>query len=257
MFGRLRLKNEKALIAYLTVGFPAAAALAPLVRACENAGVDLVELGIPFSDPLADGPTIQAASQKALEQGMTLARVLRGVARLRKQGVRLPLALMTYYNPIFHYGIERFCRDAMRAGGDGLIVPDLPPEEAGDLRRAAHEQGLDEIFLASPTSSRERLRRIVGASSGFVYYVSLTGVTGARRSLSAQIGRDVRALKKMTRLPVCVGFGISRPDQVRRVCKAADGVIVGSALIDVVARSGRRAPREAERFLRRIKRACA
>lgn len=255
-FRRLRHRREKGLIAYLTVGFPSASALVPLVRACERAGVDLVELGIPFSDPLADGPTIQAASQKALERGMTPAGVLREIARLRKQGIRLPLVLMTYYNPVFHYGVRRFCRDAARAGADGILVPDLPPEEAGDLQRAARRYRLEEIFLASPTSSKERLGRIVRGSRGFVYYVSLTGVTGARRSLPAEIGRDVRALRKRTRLPICVGFGISRPDQARRVCQVADGVIVGSALIDAIARSGRHPEKRAELFLRKLKGAC-
>lgn len=256
VFTRLRRKKEKALIAYLTAGFPTAGALPALVRACEKAGVDLLELGVPFSDPLADGPTIQAASQKALERGMTPDRVLGQVGGLRKQGVRLPLLLMTYYNPVYHYGVERFCRDASRAGVDGLIVPDLPPEESEELRRRTRKHRLDLVFLAAPTSSKRRLRRIADASRGFIYYVSLTGVTGARRALPAGLQRDVRLLKRMTRLPVCVGFGISNPQQVRQVLQSADGAIVGSALVDVIARAGRAVAPRTEQFLRTLKGAC-
>ncbi len=256
VFGRLHRKKEKALIAYLTAGYPTPATLLPLVRACERAGVDLVELGVPFSDPLADGPTIQAASQKALERGMTPARVLTEVRRMRRRGIRIPLLLMTYYNPIHHYGLESFCRDAARAGADGLIVPDLPPEEAQELQTAARARKLDLVFLAAPTSPKDRLRRIARASRGFVYYVSLTGVTGARRALPPELRRDVAVLKKMTALPVCVGFGISRPEQVRQVLETADGAIVGSALIDVITRGGSAAARKAEIFLRTLKGAC-
>ncbi len=254
-FRELKRRKEKALIAYLTVGFPTLRMLPDLVEACEQAGVDLIEFGVPFSDPLADGPTIQAASEKALANGVSPSVVLEQVRRLRRGKVRLPLALMTYYNPVFHYGLSRFCRDSRSAGVDGLIVPDLPPEEAGDLLRAARPAGLDTIFLAAPTSPPERLRRVAKLSTGFIYYVSLTGVTGARRSLPAEVGARVRALKKMTRLPVCVGFGISGPAQARAAARVADGVIVGSALTEILRRSGRRAPREAYRFLRSLKRA--
>ena len=257
VFTRLKLRKEKALIAYLTVGFPTLRMLPDLVEACEQAGVDLIEFGVPFSDPLADGPTIQAASERALANGVSPAVVLGQVRRLRRGKVRLPLALMTYYNPVFHYGLSRFCRDSRSAGVDGLIVPDLPPEEAGDLVKAARPAGMNTIFLAAPTSPPERLRRVARLSTGFIYYVSLTGVTGVRRSLPPQIGAQVRVIKKMTSLPVCVGFGISGPAQARAAARVADGVIVGSALTEIIRCSGRRAPREAYRFLRSLKRACA
>jgi len=255
-FRELKRRKEKALIAYLTVGFPTVKMLPELVEACEQAGVDLVELGVPFSDPLADGPTIQHASEKGLANGVSMAVVLEQVRRLRRGKVMLPLALMTYYNPVLHYGLARFCRESRSAGVDGLIVPDLPPEEAGDLVRAARPAGLDTVFLAAPTSPRERLLRVAKLSTGFIYYVSLTGVTGARKNLPPQIGAQVRAIKRMTSLPVCVGFGISSPAQARAAARVADGVIVGSALINLIRRSGRGAPRAATRFLRALKRAC-
>ena len=256
MFRRLRRARGRALIVYLTVGFPRLQLFPKLVRACEDSGVDLLELGVPFSDPLADGPTIQAASQEALRQGVSLAQVLRQVRLLRRQGIRLPLVLMTYVNPILAYGVKRFCREAAGDGVDGVIVPDLPPEEAGDLVRAARPAGLDTIFLAAPTSSPRRLARIAALSSGFLYYVSLTGVTGARRQLPADVAPHVRAIRRLSRLPVCVGFGVSRPEQVRQVVRVADGAVVGSALLDVIGRSRRNPVSAAKRYLRGLRRAC-
>ncbi len=256
VFKQLRRKKEKALIAYLTVGFPSVGMLPGLVDACADAGVDLLELGVPFSDPLADGPTIQAASERALKQGVSPALVLQQVKQLRRRKITMPIVLMTYYNPVLHYGLQRFCRDCEASGVDGLIVPDLPPEEAGELIKAARATGLEVIFLAAPTSPRERLTRLVKASTGFIYYVSLTGVTGARKSLPAQIASHVRAIKGMTHLPVCVGFGISKPAQVQEIVRVADGAIVGSALVDLIGRSGRRAPQAAYRFLHGLKEAC-
>jgi len=182
--------------------------LPDLARGCVDGGVDLLELGIPFSDPLADGPTIQHASERALAQGVSPSLVLRQVEGLRRHGVALPIALLTYYNPVVHHGVRRFCRDAVAAGADGLIVPDLTPEEAMELTAAARPEGLDTIFLAAPTSPRERLARIVRVSVGFLYYVSLTGVTGARRMLPSELQRHVRVIQGMTDLPVCVGFGV-------------------------------------------------
>lgn len=256
MFARLRRQKKKALIGYLTVGYPTPAMLPRLAAACAEGGLDLLELGVPFSDPLADGPTIQAASQRALAQGVTPAGILRQVRNLRRQGLALPIVLMTYYNPVLRYGVRRFCGDTARSGADGIIVPDLPPEEAAELRAAARRAGLDLIFLAAPTSSRERLRRIARASSGFIYYVSLTGVTGARSRLPRELASGVRALRRMTRLPVCVGFGVSRPEQVRALARFADGVIVGSALLDRIGRPGGSAPGRARDFVRGLRRAC-
>ena len=218
--------------------------------------MDLLELGVPFSDPLADGPTIQAASQRALAQGVTPARILREVRGLRQRGIELPIILMTYYNPLLRYGLERFCRESAASGVDGIIVPDLPPEEAAELKAAADPAGLPLIFLAAPTSSRERLKRIARSSSGFVYYVSLTGVTGARRNLPKEVRGQVRAIQRMTRLPVCVGFGVSRPEQVKELARFADGVIVGSALLDRIGGRGGNAAAKVRDFVRGLKRAC-
>ena len=252
-FRRLRAKKEKALIGFLTVGFPSVKILPDLVKALERSGVDMLELGIPFSDPLADGPTIQASSQWALQQGVTPGQVLRLVEKLRRDKVKLPIALLTYYNPVYHYGLERFCREAKASGVDGLIIPDLPPEEGKDLIAAARPLGLKTVFLAAPTSPVQRLKKIVRASSGFIYYVSLTGVTGVRGKIPPGLSVQVRAVKRLTRLPVCVGFGISRPDQVRQVVKIADGAIVGSALSQVIHRAGRNPVKEAARFMRQMK----
>lgn len=254
-FARLRRQGRKALIGYLTAGYPTPAMLPGLAAACAEGGLDLLELGVPFSDPLADGPTIQAASQRALAQGQTPARILRQVRGLRRRGLGLPIVLMTYYNPVLRYGVRRFCMDSARSGADGIIVPDLPPEEAGELKSSTRRAGLDLIFLAAPTSPRERLKRIARASSGFIYYVSLTGVTGARSRLPAELAGGVRALRRMTRLPVCVGFGVSRPEQVKALARFADGVIVGSALLDRIGKGGGRAAARARDFVRGLRRA--
>lgn len=255
-FRRLRQHKEKALIAYLTVGFPKLSALGSLAAACQRSGVDLLELGIPFSDPLADGPTIQAASQRALKQGVTPSRVLSELKHLRRGGLNLPVALMTYFNPVFHYGVDRFCRDAAEAGADGLIIPDLPPEEAKELLQAGRRWGLRVVFLASPISPADRLKRIARASSGFIYFVSLTGVTGARETLSDLWLPRLKTLRRFTSLPICLGFGISTPSQVQQICRWADGVIVGSSLLNIIGRAGKSPGPAAERFLRPLKEAC-
>ena len=255
-FAELRRRKEKALVAYLTVGFPSLGRFPELAQTAQEAGVDILELGVPFSDPLADGPTIQAASQKALQQGVSLALVLDQVRQIRRRGVQIPLVLMTYANPVLAYGLKAFFRDGKASGMDGVIVPDLPPEEAAELVDAARSCGIDTIFLAAPTSSRQRLARIVAVSTGFLYTVSLTGVTGARRHLPQEVNAQVRAIRRMTDLPICVGFGISGPQQVREILRAADGVVVGSALLDTIAKAGPRAPQAAEQFLKRLKDAC-
>lgn len=255
-FKNLRRQKKKALIAYLTVGFPSMSLLPKLVDALVEGGIDLLELGIPFSDPLADGPTIQAASNRALRQGVTPSRVFQAVRQIRRRGVQLPVVLLTYANPVFQYGVGRFCRACRSNGVDGLIVVDCPPEEAKELIQAARAVKVATIFLAAPTSTRERLKKIVKASSGFIYYVSLTGVTGVRKRLAPEIARHVRSLQRMTPLPVCVGFGISTPAQVREVAKVADGVIVGSALLSVIGRASGSPARQAKHFIRRLKTAC-
>ncbi|MBI3615312.1 MAG: tryptophan synthase subunit alpha [Candidatus Omnitrophica bacterium] len=256
LFARLRRENGKALIAYLTVGFPSLRALPGIVDLLVGEGVDLIELGIPFSDPLADGPTIQAASQWALRQGVTVGKVFEAVRGLRRRHRDLPIGLMTYYNPVNRFGVKDFCRACAREQVDGVIIPDLPPEEANEFIRAARPAGLDTIFLAAPTSPISRLRQIARSSRGFIYYVSLTGVTGARASLPGQMQADVRSIKRMTRLPVCVGFGISGPAQVRQVVRAADGVIIGSALLNAIGRSSKNSWKPVESFIRLLRAAC-
>ncbi len=232
-FSELKGRGQAALMPFLTIGDPNLETTCELLLKLDKAGADLVELGIPFSDPIADGPTIQRASQRALRQGVTPCRALELVRRVRRRS-ELPISLMTYYNLIFHYGEERFVAEAAQAGVDGLIVPDLPPEEAGGLRRAADRYGLDIVFLLAPTSRPERVKLVAEASRGFIYYVSLTGVTGARERLAQDLAAKVREPKRHTDLPVAVGFGISTPEQAGMAAGCADGVIVGSALINVL-----------------------
>lgn len=230
-FARLRAEGRVALMPYLTVGFPERASALEVVPAMEAAGASLFELGIPFSDPLADGATIQRSAQRALAHGVTLADCIATAARLRERGVQAPLLLMGYYNPLLRYGVERSCKELAAAGGDGWIIPDMPPEEAGELRRAAEAHGLDLIMLVAPTTPEERIAQIVTQASGFIYVVSLTGVTGARASMASNLGEVIARVRRHSDLPICVGFGISRAEHVAEVGRIADGVIVGSALI--------------------------
>jgi tryptophan synthase alpha chain len=229
-FSQLRKNKQKAFIAYITAGDPNLSTTEQLVYAFEEAGVDIIELGVPFSDPMADGPTIQAASERALKHRVSLTNILDMVARIRKRS-QIPIALMTYYNPVFRFGDEKFTRTARESGVDGVIIPDLPPEEAGSLRLAAERHDIATIFFMAPTTTNERLKKTVKAATGFIYYVSLTGVTGARVELSKSIAGDIKRAKKLTDKPVCVGFGIATADHVRSVGKLADGVIVGSAIV--------------------------
>lgn len=229
-FKTLRTQKQKAFIAYITAGDPDLKITEELVFALEKAGVDIIELGVPFSDPMADGPTIQAASQRALKNNVSLSEIFDSVARIRKAS-DIPIALMTYYNPVFHMGDETFVEKAIQAGVDGVIIPDLPHEEAGDLRKVSVQKDFSTVFFMAPTTTDDRLKKIVSASTGFIYYVSLTGVTGARTQLSQSIASDIKRAKRLSEKPVCVGFGISTADHVREVGKFADGVIVGSAII--------------------------
>ncbi len=254
-FAHLRRRKQKALIAYVTAGFPSLKTLPSVVGALADQRVDLVEIGIPFSDPLADGPTIQASSASALRHGMKVKKLFPLVRKIRRSFPDLPMLFMTYYNPVFHFGLKAFCRQASGSGIDGLIVPDLPPEEAGDLLRASRAAGLDLVFLAAPTSPRGRLKRIAHLSKGFIYCVSLTGVTGARNSVNAQL-THVRQLKRITKLPVCVGFGISNSAQARKYLRSADGIIIGSALISAIGRAAGSPAKAAADFIRPIERVC-
>ena len=234
MFARLKAEGRTALMPYLMSGFPDRDSTVEYAAALEQAGADLFELGVPFSDPLADGATVQRASERALANGIDLAFTLETARRIRERGVRAPLVLMGYVNPFLQYGLERLCADAARAGIDGLIVPDLPPEEASECQRACRAHGLDLICFVAPTTPDERIAQIVQIASGFLYCVALTGVTGARRELWAGLPDFLARVRRSTELPLVVGFGISTPEHVRQVGVSADGAIVASALINLI-----------------------
>lgn len=229
-FRALRRKNKKAFIAFITAGYPNLNTTRRLVLEFAKSGVDIIELGVPFSDPMADGPIIQEASQESLKRGVNLNHILKLVKTLRKD-TDIPLCLMTYYNPIFCFSEEKFVRKASESGVDGVIIPDLPPEEGNTFIKSAKKYNLDTIFFLAPTSTKERMKFISGVSRGFIYYVSLTGVTGARKNLPSDLINNLKAVKKITRKPLCVGFGVSSRDQVKQIYKIADGVIVGSAIV--------------------------
>lgn len=230
-------KGRPAFMPYSVLGYPTRQAGLAVVHALVEAGADLLELGVPFSDPLADGPTIQAATQKSLENGTTLRDCLAMVRELRQQGVETPALLMGYINPILAYGPEKFVVDAAAAGVDGLIVPDLPPDEAADLETLCRQYGLALVYLLAPTSTPERIKLVAEKSQGFIYLVSLTGVTGARNELPLDLAEFVRRVRAQTDLPLAVGFGIGTGQQARAVAQLADGVIVGSALVKRAAES--------------------
>jgi tryptophan synthase alpha chain len=232
-FAELRERGEAALIPYIVAGDPDLASTTRLVFELEARGADLIELGVPFSDPMADGPANQRAAARGLAAGATLPAILAMVAELRKH-TQIPLVLFGYYNPIHHYGCEQLCKDAAGAGIDGLLVVDLPPEEAGDLAVPARKAGLDIIYLLAPTTPIERSRVIARSATGFLYYVSVTGVTGARAQLGADLEDNVRKLRKVTKLPIGVGFGISTPAQACEVASFADAVVVGSAISQLI-----------------------
>ena len=229
-FEVLRQEGRKAFVAFVTAGDPSLPRTVEVALDLEQAGVDVLELGVPFSDPLADGPVIQRASERALANGTTLAAVL-GVVREIRRRSELPLVLFSYVNPLLRYGLPRLAADAREAGVDGVLVTDLPPEEARDWMPIARGAELDTVFLAAPTSSPERLRRTAEASRGFVYAVSRTGVTGEREALSEDARPLVARLRELTDQPVALGFGVSTPEHVAQVAAVADGVVVGSALV--------------------------
>ncbi len=233
-FAALRARGETALIPFLTAGDPDLAATEELVVAVVDAGADLVEIGVPFSDPIGEGPTIQRASERALATGTSLRRVL-GLVKTLRARVDVPLVLMGYANSILTMGEKSFAEAASEVGVDGLIVVDLPPEEGLALRNAVAECGIDAVLLASPTTRPDRLAMLARETRGFLYYVSLTGVTGARKQLAEGIEEQVHRVREVSDVPVCVGFGVSEPEQARRVGSFADGVVVGSALVDRIA----------------------
>lgn len=236
-FDGLREKGEKALITFITAGDPDLQTTKELIFTLERAGADIIELGIPFSDPMADGPTIQASSERAIKAGTHLSDVLALVKEVREKS-EVPIVLFGYYNPVFKFGLKRFARDVHAAGADGVLIVDLPAEEAGELKDELDREGVDLIFLLTPTSTEERIRLISGRASGFLYYISVTGVTGARKGLSGKVHSYVKRVKRFTNLPVGVGFGISSPEQAKEACRHADGVIVGSAIVNLIAKGG-------------------
>lgn len=233
-FARLRDSGGKALICFVTAGDPNLETTRQIVLALDKAGADIVELGVPFSDPIADGPTIQASSMRALESGTNVPKVLDLVRAIRRES-EIPLVLMTYYNLVMHYGIARFAGDASDAGVDGVILSDLTPEDAGEWKSAADVVGINTIFLLAPTSTKDRIRRVAELASGFVYCVSRTGVTGARSEMAQGVSELVGRIRAGTDMPIAVGFGISTPEHVREVCEYADGAVVGSVLVNLIA----------------------
>ena len=247
-FKALQQRAETALIPFITAGDPDLPTTRRLVRVLEQSGADLIELGMPFSDPMADGPTIQASSERALAGGTTLEQVLELVAEIRRES-QIPLVLMGYYNPIFRYGAERFCAAAAAAGVDALLLVDLPAEETEEIGPLLEHHGLALITLLAPTTLAERRRRLVATAQGYIYYVSMTGVTGAQPIAPTAISTVVSELQQSSPVPVAVGFGIATPADARAVGQFADGVVVGSALVKIVAEYGRSAellPRVAE-----------
>ncbi len=233
-FQNLSARHEKALICFLTAGDPDMDTTLQVVRALAAAGMDALELGIPFSDPLADGPAIQASSQRALEAGATVAKVLELTRQIRKHLPNLPIILMTYYNPLLKYGMNQYAADAAEAGVDAHIVTDLTPEEADQWKSLSVMHQMDTIFLLAPTSTPKRIQWVAAQCTGFVYCVSRTGVTGAREDIPAELYQTVQNIKSSTSLPVCVGFGVSQPEHVTTISAFADGVVVGSALVNLI-----------------------
>jgi len=252
-FARLAAQQRLALIAYLTVGYPRLDVTPSLVEAAAQSGADAIELGIPFSDPLADGRTIQAASQQALKGGVTVARALEAARGARKK-TDVPLLFMTYLNPILAFGLERFCHAACEAGVDGLVVPDLPPAESADLRRAADANQIDLVFFVAPTSSDAGIAAACQAATGFIYCIAVTGVTGARAELDPALLPLIATVRRHTDLPIVVGFGISRVEHLTALEGKADGVIVASALLDAIARAPEDPATQVRRFLSDLRR---
>jgi len=231
-FNILKNRDQVALIPFIVAGDPDLETTEALVLKMAESGADIIELGVPFSDPIADGPIIQAASQRALQNGVNLRDIFRLTERLK--GIDIPLVLMTYFNPVFCFGLKDFAEGCQKSGVDGVIIPDLPPEEAGLWISEARRMNLDTIFLVAPTSPPERIRLVSRCSRGFIYYVSVTGVTGTRENLPEEVGLAVKRIKEISQKPVAVGFGISSPEQAKRVSRFADGVIIGSAIVKII-----------------------
>ncbi len=249
-FAALRAEGRKAFVAYVMAGDPDYDTSLEILNGMPGAGVDVIELGLPFTDPMADGPVIQLAGQRALAAGQTLRRTLALVRAFREEDDETPIVLMGYYNPIMNHGVQAFLRDAQDAGVDGLIVVDLPPEEDDELCIPAQAAGLNFIRLATPTTDERRLPRVMQNTSGFVYYVSITGITGAANAVACEVGPEVDRIRAVTELPVVVGFGIKTPEAGREIARIADGAVVGSAIVDLVGKG--RPPAEVLDFVRKL-----
>jgi len=232
-FRELRKNNKKAFIAFIMAGDPSLGVTKKLIFELSASGTDIIELGVPFSDPIADGPTIQKSSQRGLKSKTTIDSVF-GLVKNARLETQTPIVFLIYYNLVFHYGLERFVDSAVSSGVDGVIIPDLPVEESKELCKIAKKKRFSIIHLLAPTSPNDRIKKVASAATGFIYYVSLTGTTGARKKLPKELGENLRNIKKITNIPVCVGFGISTLSQVREVQKFADGAIVGSAIIKII-----------------------
>ncbi|MCS7048496.1 MAG: tryptophan synthase subunit alpha [Verrucomicrobiae bacterium] len=253
-FADLRAAGQKAFVAYITAGDPDLESTARYVRALEKVGVDVVELGVPFSDPLADGVVNQRAAERALRSGTTPHGVLATVRRVRDAGCRVPVVLYIYFNLIHRHGVKSFGREAARAGVDGVLALDLPPEEAGPYETAMRQAGVHPIFLIAPTTPEPRIAEIAGHGAGFLYYISREGVTGMQREVADRLAERVAVIRRCSRVPVVVGFGVATPEHAATVARAADGVVVGSAIVDQMARHGRHVAR-VMRFVSRLVRA--
>ena len=232
-FNSLKAQGEKALVIYLTAGDPSLEGTREIVLGLDAAGVDCLEIGVPFSDPTADGPIIQAASQRALRNGTTLSAILDMIETIRKVS-EIPIVLFGYYNPILSYGTERFAARAQEAGVDGILIVDLPPEEAHELRQYTDPKGIDFISLIAPTTSTDRVRMIASHASGFLYYISITGVTGTAKPQVEEVAKDIKRIRTVTDLPLVVGFGISTPQQATEIAPYADGIVIGSAVVQMI-----------------------
>lgn len=251
----LKKRNSKALVTFITAGDPNLSVTGDMISLLESAGADIIELGVPFSDPMADGPTIQLSSERALAAGATLEGVLATVAAVRTRS-QIPIILMGYLNPLHAYGYGQFCRDAVRAGVDGILVVDMPPEESDELIGHARKSGLHVIFLLTPTSDGDRIARVARLGSGFIYYVTVTGVTGVRQAVSDSLSQELAHVTEKVKLPVMAGFGISTPEQAAAVAALADGVVVGSAIVKLFEKySGDRLKKELKKFVTAMKKA--
>jgi tryptophan synthase alpha chain len=253
-FRSLETAQDKALVVYITAGDPSLKKTEEMILALDKAGADILEIGVPFSDPTADGPVIQAASQRALKNGTTLEAILEMIFRVRKTS-EIPIVLFGYYNPIFIYGNERFASKARDAGVDGILVVDLPHEEAGELRRCTDPKRIDFISLIAPTTDDKRVERIAKNASGFLYYISITGVTGTTKPRIEDVRRDVERIRTASNLPITVGFGITTPEQAREIAPFADGVVIGSAFVSLIEKYGKQDDliRQVTSFAGRIK----